>query len=241
MAIQRYTAKVSDVQPLGDTFVYLSCELVEPHRISFEAGQYILLDVPGTEQKKSYSITSDPSLEHKIELLVNISPKGLGSSYLGQLKPGDGISFMAPAGKFTVAQPDSEIGKDEKTLTFVATGSGITPLRSMILDQLNNKKDTRKMILYWGLRTENNMFWEDDFLQLSESYPNFTFHPVLSQAGPEWPFCRGRVTSCLSLHPMLESSGYYLCGSHAMIEDVSALLLNKGIEKQHIHKEEFFS
>lgn len=241
MSVQRFTAKASEVQQVADKYIYLSFELLQPHRLSFIAGQHILLETPGTEQKKSYSIASDPSTNHKIELLVDVSPGGLGTRYLSSIKPGDEIAFYAPSGRFTILQPDTDLGRDEQALVFVATGSGITPIRSMVLDQLHQKEDKRKIILYWGLRNENMMFWQEDFLLLSETYKNFSFHPVLSQASDEWPLCRGRVTDCLSIHPFLENAGYYLCGNHEMIEHVQELLLGKGVRKEHIHSEEFYA
>lgn len=239
MSIQRFSAKTSEVITVGEKFLSIDFELVSPNHISFEAGQYILLEVPGIDQKKSYSIASEPEIDHKIELLIDIIPNGRGSTYLASLKPGDQITFLAPAGRFTVEKQTTEIGKSEENLVFVATGSGIAPIRSMIFDLLQSHQDKRNITLFWGLRTENNMFWQEDFRLLSEAYPNFSFHPVLSQSSDEWPMCRGRVTDCLSIHPFIEKAGYYLCGSGNMIKDVSNLLLSKSVLKEHIHTEEF--
>ncbi|MBI5151487.1 MAG: hypothetical protein HZA34_02840 [Candidatus Pacebacteria bacterium] len=240
MAILQFSARISESLELTPKFHYLHIELVEPHRIEFQAGQYILLDVPGTEQKKSYSIASSPTMDHAIELLVDISPQGAGTTYIKNLKPGDIISFRAPVGQFVVASQESEIGTHEKALLFIATGSGITPIRSMILDQLQQKKDQRLMTLYWGLRYEADLCWLDDFEDLGRSFPNFSLHLVLSQSQEEWSLCRGRVTDCLSIHKIPLDAGYYVCGNNAMIDDVKTLLLNKGVGKEYIHHEKFY-
>jgi NAD(P)H-flavin reductase len=240
MPVEIFTATLAEKQIVGEKFLYLFFELNEPHRISFTAGQYILLDVPGSAQKRSYSIASAPIENHKIELLIDITPHGAGTQYLKTLEPGGQIQFRAPMGVFTLSQPDTEIGKEEESLFFIGTGSGITSLRSMILDQLQTRNDKRKMILHWGLRNEEQLFWEEDFQLLSETFPNFAFHPVLSKASESWPFCRGRVTDCLTIHQQGERAGYYLCGSRAMINDVQALLLKKGIQQQHIHYEQYY-
>lgn len=239
MPLQKYSARVSDIQHFSDKYVHLYIELVEPHRLEFLAGQYMILDVPGSDKKKDYSIASDPAIDHAIESLIDISPRGAGTTYIAALKPGDPVTFFAPAGMFGIAGPDTVVGQQEKALVFVATGSGITPIRSMILDQLQNKGDKRPVTLYWGMRYESDIYWLDEFRELEKSFPNFTLHLVLSKAGDEWPLCRGRVTDCLSIHPMLDSAGYYICGLKVMITDVEALLLQKGVAAEHIHHEEF--
>lgn len=240
MPIQSFRARVSDSKLQTEKFWTLNLELIEPSRIEFQAGQYIILSIPGIDQKRNYSISSSPAIDHAIELLVDITPSGPGSTYLENLKPGDEVQFMAPAGQFTFTQPDTDIGKEEQTIVFIATGSGITPLRSMILDQLQNKKDTRLMTLYWGLRHENDLCWLEDFQELMDAFPNFKVHPVLSQSSEEWTLCRGRVTDCLSIHDFPQNAGFYICGNKRVIEDVQALLLSKQVKPEHIHHEKFY-
>ncbi|HAV15093.1 MAG TPA: hypothetical protein DCX25_02075 [Candidatus Pacebacteria bacterium] len=240
MPPQQYTAKVSDSLEYNQKFYSITFELVEPHTLSFKAGQYILLNVPGTEQKKSYSIVSPPSLDHAVELLVDNTPRGYGTRYLGSLRPGDSVSFLAPVGMFGIESQETEIGQQEKALVFVATGSGISALHSIILDQLQNKHDARKMVLYWGLRYTQDSFWIQEFQELEKTFSNFSLHLVFSQAGDDWTLCRGRVTDCLSVHPMVEYAGYYLCGNGGMIKEVQQLLLARGVKQEHIHHEKFF-
>ena len=240
MPIQNFTARVADSTLLTDKFHYLHLELIEPKRIVFTAGQYILLSVPGTEQKKSYSIASSPEMDHAIELLIDMSPLGVGTTYINNLKLGDVVQFSAPSGQFAIAQPGTPIGDSEKALVFIATGSGITPVKSMILDQLQTRKDVRKIILHWGLRLESDLCWLDEFEELARAFPNFQFHPVLSKAEAEWPLCRGRVTDCFEIHPMVPEAGYYLCGNKQMIDDVQKFLLQKGVSNDRIHHEKFY-
>ena len=240
MPIQKFTARISETQQLTEKYLHLYIELVEPHRLEFVAGQYIMLSVPGTDQKKNYSIASSPTIDHALELLIDIAPQGIGTTYITGLKLGDTISFMAPAGMFTISQPGTPVGDGEKSLVFVASGSGITPIRSMILDQLQVHGDARSMTLYWGLRREGDLCWLEDWEELERSFVNFTFHPILSQAGAEWTLCRGRVTDCLSIHPLPTDGGYYICGNRIMIEDTVKLVQNKGILEEHIHREKFY-
>lgn len=236
MPIALYKAKLSEKQNLGEKFLFLKFELTEPNKIAFEAGQYILLNCPTTPQKRQYSIVSAPRLEHAIELLVELIPDGKASSYYASLKEGDEISFYAPAGEFTI-KPDIQASEDP--LVLIGTGSGLAPLRSMILDQLRTRETKRPIALYIGMRHAEELFWLDLFEELHDNFPNFTYHVTLSQAPDAWTLCRGRVTDCLSIHDLLPNAHYYLCGNPHMIEDVIKVLGSRSVDPSRIHHEKF--
>ena len=236
-----FRAKVREHTLLVSKFQYIDLELVKPARVKFQAGQFLMLRVPGIEQRKSYSIASTPAQNHSVEILVDISPGGDGSLYLASLSPGDEVEFMAPAGQFVVADRESKVGSVEKKLLFVATGSGISAVRSQILDLLQGKKDEREIHLHWGLRFAEDVFWEEDFRELAEFFDNFHFDFVLSKPPVNWPFCSGYVSHCVDTHHKdFSGVGAYLCGSGKMVDDMKKLLLEKGLAKEHIHTEEFF-
>ncbi len=235
-----YTAKLSEKRQHNEMFFQLRLELVSPNRLEFQAGQYVILNVPGHAKKKSYSICSAPSTTHAIELLIDTAPGGPGSIYARNIQPGEEVTFMAPFGRFIVAPQNTEIGQAEKKLMFIATGSGIAPMLGMLKDLLIDKGDKRPMTLYWGLRYAEDQLWFEEFDLLAREHPNFTFHPTLSRPPEDWPLCRGRVTDCLTVHPQSPAdTGYYLCGSTPMINDVSAVLLKLGAKSEHIHHEKF--
>ncbi len=236
MPVSLYTAKISEKQVIGEKFLFLKLELLQPNKIVFDAGQYILLNCPDIPQKRQYSITSAPRLDHAIELLVEVLPDGKASGYLQRQEPGADISFYAPAGEFTIKE---EVSATQDPLVFIGTGSGIAPLRSLILDQLRSKQTTRQIFLYWGMRNAENLFWLDQFEELHDNFPNFQYHITLSQANDDWKLCRGRVTDCLSVHDMLPNAHYYLCGNPHMVEDVMKVLSTRGVDASRIHHEKF--
>ena len=235
MAITQFSSRVSKITFFNHKFCLVHLELIKPSRFSFVAGQYILLDVPGTEQKKSYSIASAPEMSHAIELLVDISPGGVGCEYIKKLKPGDSVTFRGPVGAFVIDQSQG------KELVFVATGSGISSLRSMLLDQLITRGDKRKIRLYWGLRYVTDLFWEEDFYQMDEDYENLEVEIILSRPPDEWKLSSGYVTDALQvLEKDFSSKSYYLCGGASMIQDVRALLEKKGVLAGNIHFEKYY-
>lgn len=231
---QEFTAIFENKEIYNEKFEHYHFELKQPHTLNFKAGQFVSLKVNDEGMRRAYSICSDPDIDHGVELLLDVDPNGVGVNYLKNLKYGDEVKFLAPMGRFIIAD-DSQ----HQSLVLVGTGSGIAPLRSMVIDQLKNKQDTRPITLYWGLRYAKHLVWQDDFLELSQKFTNFKFHPTLSRAQEDWPLCRGRVTDCLSVHDLPEKAGYYLCGSRAMINDVKKILQERGVDKKDIFHEQF--
>ncbi len=236
MAVTKFTAQLSEKVALAGNYIFFQFELIEPHRIAFQAGQYILLEIPTTPQKKAYSLTSAPRLEHAIQLLIEIVPGGRASTYLLNMQIGDQISFYAPVGEFVIQE---EVLGSSEPLVLIATGTGLAPLRSMLLDQLRTRETKRPIKLHWGMRTAGDLFWLDYFEELRKNYPNFTYDITLSQAPEGWTLCKGRVTNCLSVHELLPQAQYYICGNPKMIEDVMAILTERGVEAGHLHHEKF--
>lgn len=235
MKPQRFTAKLADKEFFNEKFSKYIFEMEEPHRIDFESGQYVSIAVDETGDRRSYSVCSNPDTHHSFELLIDHSPQGKGTTFLQSLKFGDEIDVMGPLGRFKLAT-----NNDENEIVFIATGSGIAPFRSMVLYLLQELGEKRPITLYWGLRHEADMFWQNDFQDLVDEYENFKFHPVLSRGSEEWPLCKGRVTDCLAVHDLPTKGCYYLCGNAKMIEDVNSLLLSKGVVAEDIHFEKFY-
>ena len=233
---QWFKAKVADKQELASKFLWVHLELVVPDRMEFTAGQYVMMRIPGEQGLKQYSIVSAPSTNHGMELLVDVAPQGLGSKYLQSLEPGDEVEFMGPAGRFVI---DTSVTEPE--LWFVATGSGISSIKSVIWDLLIDKKDHRPMWLHWGLRYPEDIFWFSELAELAEEYDNFTFDPVLSRPSGGWKFCQGHVTECVVKHHQdFSKAAAYLCGNKGMIEEVSKMLQEKGMAAERIHHEEYY-
>lgn len=232
---QRVTARLTEITQHNDKFLQFFFEYVQPPTVAFKAGQYASIQVSEHGDRRSYSVSSSPDVTHGFELLVDISPGGVGSQFMQHLKEGDTINALLPLGVFTIAD-----AADEAALQLVATGSGITPFHSMVLDLLQVQHDPRPITLYWGMRQAEYLFWLEEFQDLMDAFPNFSFHPVISQPVAEWTLCRGRVTDCLSVHELPANAGYYLCGNQHMIKDCMALLTAKGVPATHIHHEKFF-
>jgi len=234
----KYKARLSDKYYLSENqrFLLLKFELVVPNEIKFEAGQYISLKVSDKGERRSYSIASTPDNMHGFSLLAEVVKGGLGSSYLQKLEPGDEVDVVGPLGKFVVGDSGS-LNK-----IFVATGSGIVPIWSMINDLLINKKSLAPIRLHWGMKSEEDLFWVDNLERLTEAHPNFVYDVVLSRGSDEWELCRGHVQDCLMrdfLNGELISWEGYVCGSQEIVKEVCLKLEELKMKSENIHHEKF--
>jgi len=227
MAIGTFQAEVSAVKDLTHDVRELELTLREPRELIFKAGQFISFEVPKEglpyPLTRPYSIASPPSSPHQITLVFNLVSGGPGSTYLYGLKEGDMTSFKGPAGSFFL--------RDDVTrhLLFVATGTGIAPFRSMLLAQLV-RATGQPLTLFWGLRYERDLYYQDELTEWAARYPKFSFVTTLSQPESGWSGPKGRVTTLVQERiSSVRDLAVYLCGNGDMIKEVTGLVQAKGL------------
>lgn len=237
MKPQTYTATVSSVVNVTGKFYVAKIALNDPKEMHFLAGQYVVFKIGPPKMNHTLSIASSPGNSRTIDFLQSVAPMGEGSKWLLGLKVGDTVQFLGPLGKFTLQK------ETNRPKVFVATGCGIAPLRAMIIDALNGQGtiNNKQMVLYWGLRHETDVFWQNEFTDLARQYPNFHFVLTLSQPTDAWKGARGRVTEHVIQETVdLVNSEFYLCGTRGMIVDMRELLTQNGVPNEQIITETFF-
>jgi NAD(P)H-flavin reductase len=232
--LQNYAARVDRIDDLTHDVRAIGLELRDPPEIHFQAGQFVSFEVPKPGLRfpltRPYSIASTPANAHIIELLFNLVPGGPGSSFLFSLRTGDLVSFRGPAGTFVLRDyPD-------RRLLFVATGTGIAPIRSMIQTRLPSPTPVR---LIWGLRHERDLYYQDELAALAAKHPEFSYTITLSQPSSSWTGAVGRVQSLVEMHTArVDDLAVYVCGGHEMVTSVTSLIQSRGLCP--IHREQYF-
>lgn len=229
-----YTARVTRLEDLTHDVRLITLTLNTPPAIPFTAGQFVSFSVPKAglpyPLTRPYSIASAPSDTGTIELLLNLVPEGPGSTYLFAQREGDELSFKGPAGTFVLRDyPD-------RRLLFVATATGIAPIRSMLLARLPSPTAVH---LIWGLRSERDLYFQDELAALAAQHPEFTFRTTLSQPSPAWQGATGRVQPWVQSDvDTVDDMAVYICGSSAMIASVTQLIRARGACP--IHREQYY-
>ena len=203
-----------------------------PTTLSFIAGQTMMMYVaPGVN--RVMSISSSPFEIGSIEMIHDVSPGGPGSQWTISAKIGDTIQIMVPLGRFVLSDTDAP-----KVL--VATGTGVAPYYSM-MRQLHHDGKQISIKLYWGLRFEEDIFWQKEFETFERDNSEFSFSFTLSQPSSLWDGKRGHVTEqVIKDIETLRNSEFYLCGNKKMVDEMKARLLESNIEKERIYSELFF-
>lgn len=226
------SATVKEHNILASKFHQLIFESSET--LKCEPGQFISVKV-SDQRINAYSVAGcvEPS---GFELLIDISPGGIGSKFFENLKVGDKIFYLSSAGVFTIRPNDGS-----SHLIFLGTGSGISPLKYMIDHALNNLKLNQQMTLYFGLRFEEDVFWKDYFEGLVAKHPNFHFKLCLSKPSENWTGYRGHLTDILKQDfPDASQCSAYLCGNKDMIEESVKILLESRCPQERIYSEKFY-
>jgi Na+-transporting NADH:ubiquinone oxidoreductase subunit F len=197
---------------------------------------------------RAYSLASPPYEKELLKFDIRLAtppadhpdaPPGVGSSYTFSLKPGDKVTLSGPYGDFFVKETSRE-------MCFIGGGAGMAPMRCHILHQLNTVQTTRKMSFWYGARSRQEMFYNDEFQALDQKFDNFSYHVALSQPQPEdhWTGMTGYIHQCLfdsylRDHPDPTEIEYYLCGPPMMIHAVMKMLDSLGVEPDMIAFDDF--
>jgi len=170
---------------------------------------------------------------------ADVNP-GICSSYIFSRKPGDKVSISGPFGEFHILDTKRE-------MLYIGGGAGMAPLRSHLLHLFHTLKTTDRKISYWyGARSKNEIFYEEDFRAIEKAFPNFTFNIALSEPRPEdnWTGFVGFIhqvilDNYLSTHEAPEDIEYYMCGPGPMANAVKVMLDNLGVPKEMLMFDDF--
>jgi Na+-transporting NADH:ubiquinone oxidoreductase subunit F len=237
---RQYRTRVALFRDLARGMREVVLELLEPDEMPFKAGQYVQFLLPGTEKApqpvyRAYSISSAPSSPGLLTLVFANVPNGVCSSYVFQrLRVGDVVTINGPFGDFFLRDSDND-------LLFIAGGSGMAPVRGMLLDMAQNRS-TRTAMFFFAARAVSDLFYSDELRQIAKDLPGFRFVPVLSHPGPDdaWEGERGGIAAALGrlLPPLLHHEAY-LCGSPGMIDACINSLTARGLQKERIFYDKF--
>ncbi len=230
-------ARLTAAKMLTPTVRELTFLPSEPLR--FTPGQWVSvrLAVPDGEfVQRAYSIASAPRDDGAFDLAVTHVLGGPASTALHALELGQEIEHSHAQGFFTLESMD-------RPILFVGTGTGVTPLRSMLYHALSQSESTHPITLVLGVRTESDLLYGESLLQLAaQSSGRFRFVSTLSRPGAGWVGKSGYVQT--HLRAIVEEHAadldVYVCGLQKMIKDVRFLLRNElGLPRERVHSERF--
>jgi ring-1,2-phenylacetyl-CoA epoxidase subunit PaaE len=213
---------------------------------TFQAGQYLTLrhTIDGAEVRRSYSICSGAA-DKELRVAIKQVPAGKFSTYANHiLKEGDVLDVMTPMGKFT-PKKDASGGKH---YLLIASGSGITPIISILKTVLQQDAQSTVTLLY-GNKSKSSIIFREDIEAMKNNYmQRLSVMHVLSREQMEAELFNGRIGAdkckALAMHKLIDiaqTDEAFICGPEAMILEVKDTLLDLGMDGNKVHVELFSS
>jgi len=214
----------------------------EGHNIDYKAGQYLTFvqKTAHEEVRRSYSIVSSPLLNEPLTIGVKRIENGvLSRELIDHAKAGDQLLTTGAGGLFTLPGDTSKI----RQIFFLAAGSGITPIYSLLKTVLYFHQHIHVVLIYSNPLPQKTVFYR----QLNELKQRFTgrFHPeflfsnssnlLLARLNRELLAQLTRTHSVCDFNQML----FYICGPEAYMRMCTYTLQEEGVAKENIRKENF--
>ncbi len=242
-----YPIKVADIYKETKDCSVISFDVPEDlqDEFTFKQGQYLTLrkEINDEDVRRSYSLCSSP-LDNQWKVAVKQIRGGAFSTYANtELKQGDVLDVMQPAGHFFV---DVD-AKAAKNYIAFAAGSGITPMLSIIKTHLLSEPDSTFKLFYLN-RTVKSIIFKEEIEELkNQFFERFQVFYFLTKEQRDIPFLNGRFDQeklevlTKTFIDVADTDDCFICGPQEMIFLIRDHLEAKGLDKEKIHYELFFS
>lgn len=207
---------------------------VDDTNLDFKSGQFIMLHLPN-KVKRAYSIASVKNDLNEFSLIVEIIPNGLGSTFFFGMEVSDSAEFSGPFGKFILPEEVSD------ELYFIATGTGIAPIASMIEDLVISKRYIgRKIHLIFGTQTSDKLFYKDWATNLLLNGFIASYDVYLSrETSKEENIHEGYLTNYFEDNIVNTNAQFFICGSNHVVKAVVDKLTLIGVSDLNLYQERY--
>lgn len=229
--VGEFKGKVAMVEQLSEDSIELIVDLDDETELTFLPGQYINIQVPGSEETRSYSFSSRPG-DKRASFLIRNVPEGLMSGYLtGTAKPDDSLTMTGPLGSFYLREV-------KRPLLMLAGGTGLAPLLSM-LKLLDEKGCDQPVHMIYGVSRDDHLVKLDELDTYAQQLPHFSYTTVVADEASQHPR-KGYVTHHMDADILYGGDvDVYLCGPPPMVDAVLKYFREQDIEPVSFHYEKF--
>ena len=231
--IKSLPCRVHEMKHLADDVMQLFIKLPASERLQFLPGQYIdILLEDG--RHRSFSIANAPHNDEFLELHIRLVENGLFTpKVFNSMHNKDLLRIEGPHGSFFFHEDSN------KDILLMAGGTGFAPIKG-IVEHLINEQITRPVHLYWGVRTEADLYMKALAEKWQSELDNFNFVAVLSDADDSWSGRKGYVhEAVLADFDDLSVFDVYACGPPAMIQAAQQSFQEKGMSKEQFFFDSF--
>lgn len=229
------TVPVRDVQPITPRSRLVTLDL-QGFALDFKPGQAVLVGLPGGSERRPYSIACSPESAAEagcLELLISVESNGSPGENLAAVTRGRTVDIDGPIGSFTL--PSHPLAE---WLLFVAGGTGIAPLRSMLDHLLRGHPAHRVALLYSARRADEFAFIEE--LKAHSDAGLLELHQTVTRDDSSaWTGRRGRIGPAHFEALLHEPAATlcFVCGPESLVNESAATLSGLGVPQSQIYTE----
>jgi len=210
---------------------------LEGATFSYVSGQLAAIGPPDGSDRTPYSLASAPeetARDGYLEFLTKVDSGGRWGAHFPSLRRGALLAVKGPLGSFVFPERPAE-----QKFLFIAGGTGIAPLRSMIRHAVLAGIDGRIRLLYSARTPHAFPYLAELRGRVAEERFELTL-TATREVGGRWRGERGRIDGTrlaeLVDHP---DTLCFVCGPAAMMHDVPLMLMGLGVAKPRIFVEEW--
>ena len=205
--------------------------------VPFLAGQYALLDLPGVEGSRAYSMANTAADEWHFQ--IRRVPNGAATGRLfDALLIGDRIKIDGPYGMAYFRE------EAERDIICLAGGSGLSPMISVTRAAAASPFFAGRTVDFvYGGRTAEDICGEDMLAELPRFGTHIRYHPVISAGGDEgWDGHRGFVHEVAErlFSDRLRDCEIYFAGPPLMGQAIQKMLVDLGVPSAQVHFDQFY-
>jgi benzoate/toluate 1,2-dioxygenase reductase subunit len=226
-------AKLTDINRLSDSTLSFTVAGDQVRAMHFLPGQYVNVQVPGTDQSRAYSFSSMvKQADESVSFLIRVVPEGLMSTYMAEkASVGDSITLRGPFGSFYLRDI-------KRPVLMLAGGTGLAPFLAM-LEKIQQDGSEYPIHLIYGVTHDTDLVEMDKLEAFAEAIDNFSFSACVASEESSWPQ-KGYVTNHMQPGHLHDGDvDIYLCGPPPMVEAVNSYMQEKGIQPASFHYEKF--
>ncbi len=241
---QRLPTRVKSLEKLAPDVMRLTLTPPAGQGLDALPGQYLDVLLRGG-LRRSYSLARAVRQGEAMELHLRLVPGGVCTSHVFDgMKLGEVVRVEGPYGTFF------HQAHSQRPMLLLATGTGFAPIQAIIEAELASGGD-RPMVLYWGGRTEPDLYLDALCRQWAAEHPRLQYRPVLDHAPASWPGRRGFIQDAVlaDLKAQGQWNGQtqdlsaweaYACGVGVMVASAKAALTqHAGLPAEHFHSDAF--
>jgi len=218
--------KTEVVDSISETPLIRTLKLKPQEPISFAAGQFVELTIPGVGEAP-FTPSSRPS--DKEFLYLTIMKAGTVTEAVHRLEKGDTVGLRGPMG---TGYP-LEFFRDKEVLV-IGGGCGFAPLRSLMYTIFETSGEYKKLLFRGGCKSPQEFLYKDEIQQWAQR-PDLDVALTVDVGDPSWKGNVGVVTTLLDDLDMDCQNGVAIvCGPSIMMKFTTAKLSELGFQNQNI-------